>query len=133
MTLGASGCDLWVHGDSGCGQWMWSLGVISRSSGCDLWVEAVDVVSGCGQWVVDILFTSMKYPYSSCISAFLANLIWTFHSIFVNCFHSCFRTGFNSDNEIIIIIVIAAIALSLLTTHPQLWVGLLIFIPKCTT
>ena len=35
-----------MGGDSGCGQWMWSLGVISRSSGCDLWVEAVDVVSG---------------------------------------------------------------------------------------
>ena len=60
MTLGASGCD----------QWVWSLGlvsvfsvwgavgVVSGSNGCVQCVGAVGVVAGCGQWVVDILFTS---------------------------------------------------------------------------
>ena len=34
------------------------MGVVIESSGYDQWVEPVDVVTGCGQWLVDILFTS---------------------------------------------------------------------------
>ena len=34
------------------------MGVVTGSSGCDQWVEPMDVVTGCGQWVVDILYTS---------------------------------------------------------------------------
>ena len=47
MTIGASGCD----------QCVGTVGVVTGSSGCDQW-ERSDVVTGCGQWVMDILFTS---------------------------------------------------------------------------
>ena len=32
------------------------MGVVTGFSGYCQWVEAVDVVTGCGHWVVDILF-----------------------------------------------------------------------------
>ena len=55
---------------------MWeAVGVVSGSNGCVQCVGgSVGVVAGCDQWVVDILFTSMKYPYSSCLCTFLALL-----------------------------------------------------------
>ena len=37
---------------------MWHQWVITGSIRCDEWVGAMDVVSECGQWMVDILFTS---------------------------------------------------------------------------
>ena len=40
-------------GDSGCGQYMESMGVVTGCSGCDQRVGPVYVVIECGQWVVD--------------------------------------------------------------------------------
>ena len=47
---------------------------------CDQWVELGRVVTGCGQWVIDILYLIMKYPYSYCVSAFwLPHLYFLFN------------------------------------------------------
>ena len=66
MIFGDSGYDQCVVGQnvemtlwaSGCDQYVWAVGMVTGSSGCSQWVGPVGVVNGCGQWVVDILFTS---------------------------------------------------------------------------
>ena len=45
MTLGSSGFD----------QCVGPVGVATGSSGYDQWVVPVDAITGCDQWVVDIM------------------------------------------------------------------------------
>ena len=53
----------------------------ASGAGYDQCVESVDVFTGCGQWVVDILdYLITKYP-----TPYVGSYIPTFCEIFVNC------------------------------------------------
>ena len=43
---------------SGCRLCIGPVFVVTGASGCDQWVGSMGVVTVCGQWVVDLLFTS---------------------------------------------------------------------------
>ena len=75
----------WAH-------WVWSLGVVTgwwiylswhRVSGCDECMGALDVVTGCGHWVVDLLnYIIMQYS-TAIITALFGSIIPNFQLNFL--------------------------------------------------
>ena len=64
--------------DDNCGEWVESMGVangrgyheVGVASGWNLWVWLVSVVVR--RYIIDILIIIITFPYSTCISSFLA-------------------------------------------------------------
>ena len=77
---------------TGCGHWVWSLGVVTgwwiylswhRVSGCDECMGALDVVTECGHWVVDLLnYIIMQYS-TAIITALFGSIIPNFQLNFL--------------------------------------------------